>query len=173
MSNGPRVLGTCVLGSYGPEERLLLLSFHIHFQVGFRKGGIQFLGRRTQLEVLLAVLLMVVLLALLACLLLLGLGSSFGKRTVSNCQLHSLPDSSSSSPTNALLYFDSYSSPPSIFLTPSPSNYHTLNPLLSVLTLWFPSSPHCPPTSSLSSTVTGWLAWQQTVGVASASRRHV
>ncbi|XP_075871089.1 endothelin-converting enzyme 2b isoform X3 [Nelusetta ayraudi] len=46
-------------------------------EVGFRKGGVQFLGRRTQLEVLLAVLLLVVLLALLACLLLLGLGTSF------------------------------------------------------------------------------------------------
>lgn len=42
-------------------------------QVGFRKGGIDVLGRRTRLEVLLLVLLLVTLLALLACLLVLGL----------------------------------------------------------------------------------------------------
>lgn len=58
---------------------LIQLSVYVS-QVGFRKGGVDFLGRRTQLEVLLAVLLLVVLLALLACLLLLGLGSTFGKK---------------------------------------------------------------------------------------------
>uniref|UniRef100_A0A674NPB9 endothelin-converting enzyme 1 n=1 Tax=Takifugu rubripes TaxID=31033 RepID=A0A674NPB9_TAKRU len=42
-------------------------------EVGFRKGGIDVLGRRTRLEVLLLVLLLVTLLALLACLLVLGL----------------------------------------------------------------------------------------------------
>lgn len=42
-------------------------------QVGFGKGGIDVLGRRTRLEVLLLVLLLVTLLALLACLLVLGL----------------------------------------------------------------------------------------------------
>ncbi|RVE65304.1 hypothetical protein OJAV_G00134660 [Oryzias javanicus] len=45
-------------------------------EVGFRKGGVDFLGRRTQLEVLLSVLLLAALLALLVCLLLLGLGFS-------------------------------------------------------------------------------------------------
>ncbi|XP_030008243.1 endothelin-converting enzyme 2-like isoform X2 [Sphaeramia orbicularis] len=45
-------------------------------EVGFRKGGVDILGRRTQLEVLLSVLLMAALLALLACLLVLGLGYS-------------------------------------------------------------------------------------------------
>ncbi|MEQ2200102.1 hypothetical protein XENOCAPTIV_022496, partial [Xenoophorus captivus] len=44
------------------------------FQVGFRKGGVDILGRRTQLEVLLSVMLLVALLALLACLVVLGLG---------------------------------------------------------------------------------------------------
>lgn len=47
-------------------------------QVGFRKGGVDVLGRRTRLEVLLSVLLLVTLLALLACLLLLGLGFHSG-----------------------------------------------------------------------------------------------
>ncbi|XP_037318692.1 endothelin-converting enzyme 2b isoform X2 [Pungitius pungitius] len=45
-------------------------------EVGFRKGGVDILGRRTQLEVLLSVLLLVALLALLASLLVLGLGFS-------------------------------------------------------------------------------------------------
>ncbi|KAK5868169.1 hypothetical protein PBY51_009207 [Eleginops maclovinus] len=45
-------------------------------EVGFRKGGVDLLGRRTRLEVLLSVLLLVSLLALLTCLLLLGLGFS-------------------------------------------------------------------------------------------------
>ncbi|XP_055369767.1 endothelin-converting enzyme 2b isoform X2 [Betta splendens] len=45
-------------------------------EVGFRKGGVDILGRRTQLEVLLSVLLLAALLALLACLLVLGLGLS-------------------------------------------------------------------------------------------------
>nr|XP_046246021.1 endothelin-converting enzyme 2b isoform X3 [Scatophagus argus] len=45
-------------------------------EVGFRKGGVDILGRRTQLEVLLSVLLLAALLALLACLLVLGLGFS-------------------------------------------------------------------------------------------------
>ncbi|MED6251590.1 Endothelin-converting enzyme 2 [Ataeniobius toweri] len=43
-------------------------------EVGFRKGGVDILGRRTQLEVLLSVMLLVALLALLACLVVLGLG---------------------------------------------------------------------------------------------------
>lgn len=75
-----------VLWFHGPEDDacLNLALPHICIQVGFRKGGVQFLGRRTQLEVLLAVLLMVVLLALLACLLLLGLGTSFGKETAND-----------------------------------------------------------------------------------------
>lgn len=47
-------------------------------QVGFRKGGVDVLGRRTRLEVLLLVLLLVTLLALLACLLVLGLGFHSG-----------------------------------------------------------------------------------------------
>lgn len=47
-------------------------------QVGFRKGGVDALGRRTRLEVLLLVLLLVTLLALLACLLVLGLGFHSG-----------------------------------------------------------------------------------------------
>lgn len=47
-------------------------------QVGFRKGGVDILGRRTQLEVLLSVLLLAALLALLACLVVLGLGFSSG-----------------------------------------------------------------------------------------------
>ncbi|XP_063350408.1 endothelin-converting enzyme 2b isoform X1 [Pelmatolapia mariae] len=45
-------------------------------EVGFRKGGVDILGRRTQLEVLLSVLLLAALLALLACLVVLGLGFS-------------------------------------------------------------------------------------------------
>ncbi|XP_065816053.1 endothelin-converting enzyme 2b isoform X1 [Labrus bergylta] len=45
-------------------------------EVGFRKGGVDIFGRRTQLEVLLSVLLLAALLALLACLLVLGLGLS-------------------------------------------------------------------------------------------------
>uniref|UniRef100_A0AAQ5ZAG7 endothelin-converting enzyme 1 n=1 Tax=Amphiprion ocellaris TaxID=80972 RepID=A0AAQ5ZAG7_AMPOC len=45
-------------------------------EVGFRKGGVDLLGRRTQLEVLLSVLLLAALLALLACLVVLGLGFS-------------------------------------------------------------------------------------------------
>lgn len=49
-------------------------------QVGFRKGGVDALGRRTRLEVLLLVLLLVTLLALLACLLVLGLGFHSGTR---------------------------------------------------------------------------------------------
>lgn len=52
-------------------------------QVGFRKGGVDILGRRTQLEVLLSVLLLAALLALLACLVVLGLGFSSGKSTSS------------------------------------------------------------------------------------------
>uniref|UniRef100_A0A4W6F171 endothelin-converting enzyme 1 n=1 Tax=Lates calcarifer TaxID=8187 RepID=A0A4W6F171_LATCA len=48
-------------------------------QVGFRKGGVDILGRRTQLEVLLSVLLLAALLALLACLLVLGLGFNSGR----------------------------------------------------------------------------------------------
>lgn len=48
-------------------------------QVGFRKGGVDVLGRRTRLEVLLLVLLLVTLLALLACLLVLGLGFHSGE----------------------------------------------------------------------------------------------
>uniref|UniRef100_A0A3P9B557 endothelin-converting enzyme 1 n=1 Tax=Maylandia zebra TaxID=106582 RepID=A0A3P9B557_9CICH len=47
-------------------------------QVGFRKGGVDILGRRTQLEVLLSVLLLAALLALLACLVVLGLDSGRG-----------------------------------------------------------------------------------------------
>lgn len=47
-------------------------------QVGFRKGGVEILGRRTQLEVLLFVLLLAALLALLACLVVLGLGFGQG-----------------------------------------------------------------------------------------------
>lgn len=47
-------------------------------QVGFRKGGVDVLGRRTRLELLLLVLLLVTLLALLACLLVLGLGFHSG-----------------------------------------------------------------------------------------------
>lgn len=47
-------------------------------QVGFRKGGVDLLGRRTRLEVLLLLLLLLTLLALLACLLLLGLGFHSG-----------------------------------------------------------------------------------------------
>uniref|UniRef100_A0A8C2X5S6 endothelin-converting enzyme 1 n=1 Tax=Cyclopterus lumpus TaxID=8103 RepID=A0A8C2X5S6_CYCLU len=45
-------------------------------EVGFRKGGVDILGRRTQLEVLLSGLLLASLLALLACVLVLGLGFS-------------------------------------------------------------------------------------------------
>ncbi|CAM9110461.1 unnamed protein product [Lampetra planeri] len=45
-------------------------------EVSFRKGGADILGRRTQLEVLLLVLLLATLLGLLACLLVLGLGVS-------------------------------------------------------------------------------------------------
>uniref|UniRef100_A0A8C9XX67 endothelin-converting enzyme 1 n=1 Tax=Sander lucioperca TaxID=283035 RepID=A0A8C9XX67_SANLU len=51
-------------------------SFPDRVEVGFRKGGVDILGRRTQLEVLLSVLLLAALLALLACLLVLGLGFS-------------------------------------------------------------------------------------------------
>lgn len=47
-------------------------------QAGFRKGGVEILGRRTQLEVLLFVLLLPALLALLACLVVLGLGFGSG-----------------------------------------------------------------------------------------------
>ncbi|XP_068601189.1 endothelin-converting enzyme 2b [Brachionichthys hirsutus] len=43
-------------------------------ELGFRKRGVDILGRRTRLEVLLSVLLVAALLALLACLLVLGLG---------------------------------------------------------------------------------------------------
>lgn len=60
----------------GPEVRCRFLV--TPFQVGFRKGGVDILGRRTQLEVLLSVLLLAALLALLACLLVLGLGFSSG-----------------------------------------------------------------------------------------------
>lgn len=70
---------------------------------------------------------MVVLLALLACLLLLGLGSSFGKSK--NCRLH-FPCYSSC--TYGLLLLS-----PSFLLTPSPSNYppppFLLLPLVSFL----------------------------------------
>ncbi|XP_027901030.1 endothelin-converting enzyme 2b isoform X1 [Xiphophorus couchianus] len=45
-------------------------------EVGFRKGGVDILGRRTQLEVLLSVMLLAALLALFACLVVLGLGFS-------------------------------------------------------------------------------------------------
>uniref|UniRef100_A0A7N8YQ82 endothelin-converting enzyme 1 n=1 Tax=Mastacembelus armatus TaxID=205130 RepID=A0A7N8YQ82_9TELE len=45
-------------------------------EVGFRKGGVDILGRRTQLEVVLSVLLLAALLALFVCLLVLGLGLS-------------------------------------------------------------------------------------------------
>lgn len=85
----PIVLGLGFLGSNSAEDDTCcdLVLPGICTQVGFRKGGVQFLGRRTQLEVLLAVLLLVVILALLACLLLLGLGTSFGEETISNCQL--------------------------------------------------------------------------------------
>ncbi|KAM8822169.1 LOW QUALITY PROTEIN: endothelin-converting enzyme 2b [Synchiropus picturatus] len=47
-------------------------------EVGFRKGGVELLGRRTPLEAALGVLLLLSLLALLGCLLLLGLGLGSG-----------------------------------------------------------------------------------------------
>lgn len=59
------------------EEESRIWAFSVSLctsQVGFRKGGVDLLGRRTQLEVLLSVLLLAALLALLACLLVLGLG---------------------------------------------------------------------------------------------------
>lgn len=62
------------------QQFVLSLSVSVS-QVGFRKGGVDILGRRTQLEVLLSVLLLAALLALLACLLVLGLGFSSGNDT--------------------------------------------------------------------------------------------
>lgn len=56
------------------DADLLCDSVQSLFQVGFRKGGVDILGRRTQLEVLLSVLLLAALLALLV----LGLGFSSG-----------------------------------------------------------------------------------------------
>lgn len=152
-SNSLDVLGWGqILGSHGPDDDAchVLALLHIHIQVGFRKGGIQFLGRRTQLEVLLAVLLMVVLLALLACLLILGLGTSFGKGETQ--QLSTLIPTYSS----ALIPLPLLPSPPFLLLLKCSSPLHplittTFPPLLFDASYWFPSSPHCPLTFSLSS----------------------
>uniref|UniRef100_A0A3Q4B3X3 endothelin-converting enzyme 1 n=1 Tax=Mola mola TaxID=94237 RepID=A0A3Q4B3X3_MOLML len=56
------------------KRRIVDSCLSIPSQVGFRTGGVDILGRRTQLEVLLSGLLLAALLALLACLLVLGLG---------------------------------------------------------------------------------------------------
>lgn len=94
------------------------------FQVGFRKGGVDILGRRTQLEVLLSVLLLAALLALLACLLVLGLGFSSGSYTQHTCLPISLPLLPSSLLPLFLLYLLSFST--SFSLLPSSLLLHLL-----------------------------------------------
>lgn len=108
-------------------------------QVGFRKGGVDILGRRTQLEVLLSVLLLAALLALLACLLVLGLGFSSGNNmNTFLCLSFPTPTSLLSFLPFPFLLLLSFPAPP--FL-PCLSLLYCLFPFCSFPALTHPSSP--------------------------------
>lgn len=123
----------------GKESVSLCMS-----QVGFRKGGVDILGRRTQLEVLLSVLLLAALLALLACLLVLGLGFSSGNKIQQMMTCLRLPLSTLLYLLHLYsMYLFSPRSPPLI----TTLLYFPLLPHPFFCTLPFPSLPSCHPFS--------------------------